>query len=285
MGTNRIKKIRPKKKLFSVNILQLWQYKDLVWMFIYRDFVTYYKQTVLGPTWFFIQPLFTATMNFFIFGKLAGLGPAGTPGFLFYLSGPILWQYFQETFLKTSGTFVENQMIFGKVYFPRLVMPVATVLSGLMKFGVQLALLLILLSYHALKTGDFLIRWQIVYFPIILLIVMVFALGIGLVITSLTTKYRDLKMLIDFAVPIAKYMTPGIATTYFIMLDSMSEKWHWVIKFNPLGHLIDSFNFMFLGAGGFSWLHLGYSGGVAILMLFVGVLVFNQVEKNFMDTV
>ena len=254
-------------------------------MFVFRDFVTYYKQTVLGPLWFFIQPLFTAAINMFVFGSLAGIGPAGVPGFLFYLSGPILWQYFQDTFTKTSSTFIENQAIFGKVYFPRIIVPLTTLISGLLKFGVQLSLLFVAIAYYYFKTGEFSVQKEVVFFPVVVLIIMILSMGFGLIVSALTTKYRDLKFLIDFAIPLLKYVTPGIATTYVLFVDNLPAKLVPFAKYNPMGYLIDTFNYMFVGAGSFSWSNLGFSAIIAITVLFSGVIIFNQTEKNFMDTV
>ena len=286
MSDNKWDKIiKPKRTLLEIDFNALWQYRDLLRMLVYRDFVTYYKQTILGPLWFFIQPLFTAAINLFVFGSLAGLGPQGVPGFLFYMSGPILWQYFQDTFTKTAATFTDNQAVFGKVYFPRLIMPLTVLISGLLKFGVQLSLLLIAIVYYYFQTGDLSMQWEIVYFPILLLIIMVMAMGFGLLVSSLTTKYRDLKFLIDFAVPLLRYVTPGIATSYVIFVETLPEKLIPLAKYNPIGYLIDSFNYIFVGAGSLDWPHIVYSGGFAIIILFLGILIFNQVEKNFMDTV
>ena len=277
--------IKPKRSLLELDLKALWYYKDLLRMLVYRDFVTYYKQTILGPLWFFIQPLFTAAINLFVFGSLAGIGPEGVPGFLFYMSGPILWQYFQDTFTKTASTFIDNQAVFGKVYFPRLIMPLTVLISGLLKFGVQLCLLLSAICYYYFETNKFSVQSEIIYFPILLLIIMFMAMGFGLLVSSLTTKYRDLKFLIDFAVPLLRYVTPGIATSYVIFVETLPEKLIPLAKYNPIGYLIDSFNFMFVGAGSFDWMHIAYSGGFAIVTLFFGILIFNQVEKNFMDTV
>lgn len=277
--------IKSKRNLFEIDILGIWRYRDLLRMFVYRDFVTYYKQTILGPLWFFIQPLFNATINFFVFGNLAGLGPEGVPGFLFYLSGPILWQYFQDTFAKTSSTFIENQSLFGKVYFPRLIMPLSILISGLLKFGVQLSLLLLMLVYYYVKTGVMRIQYEVVFFPIILLIVMIISMGIGLIVSALTTKYRDLKFLIDFAIPLFKYITPGIATTYILFVENLPNKLLPFIKYNPLGYLIDTFNFMFVGAGIFSWVNIGFSAVFALFLFLLGILIFNQTEKSFIDTI
>ncbi|MEJ6685944.1 MAG: ABC transporter permease [Crocinitomicaceae bacterium] len=277
--------IKSKRSLLEIDFKSLWYYRDLLRMLVYRDFVTYYKQTILGPIWFFIQPLFTAAINLFVFGSLAGLGPQGVPGFLFYMSGPILWQYFQDTFTKTASTFTDNQAIFGKVYFPRLIMPLTVLISGLLKFGVQLCLLLCAVFYYYFQTNTFSMQWEIVYFPILLLIIMIMAMGFGLLVSSLTTKYRDLKFLIDFAVPLLKYVTPGIATSYVIFVETLPKDLVFLAKYNPIGYLIDSFNYMFVGAGCFDWMHIAYSGGFSIILLFSGILIFNQVEKNFMDTV
>jgi lipopolysaccharide transport system permease protein len=277
--------IKPKRSLLEIDFKSLWYYRDLLRMLVYRDFVTYYKQTILGPLWFFIQPLFTAAINLFVFGSLAGLGPQGVPGFLFYMSGPILWQYFQDTFTKTASTFIDNQAVFGKVYFPRLIMPLTILISGLLKFGVQLCLLFCAIVYYYFQTNTFSMQWEIVYFPILLLIIMIMAMGFGLLVSSLTTKYRDLKFLIDFAIPLLRYVTPGIATSYVIFVETLPEKLIPLAKYNPVGYLIDSFNYMFVGAGTFEWVHMAYSGGFAIVILFFGILIFNQVEKNFMDTV
>ena len=277
--------IKPKRSLLEIDFKGLWYYRDLLRMLVYRDFVTYYKQTILGPLWFFIQPLFTAAINLFVFGSLAGLGPQGVPGFLFYMSGPILWQYFQDTFTKTASTFIDNQAVFGKVYFPRLIMPLTVLISGLLKFGVQMCLLLCAVFYYYFQTNTFSMQWEIIYFPILLIIIMTMALGFGLLVSSLTTKYRDLKFLIDFAVPLLKYVTPGIATSYVIFVESLPKDLVFLAKYNPIGYLIDSFNYMFVGAGSFDWIHIVYSGGFAIIILFSGILIFNQVEKNFMDTV
>ncbi len=277
--------IKPKRSLLEIDFKSLWYYRDLLRMLVYRDFVTYYKQTILGPIWFFIQPLFNAAINLFVFGSLAGIGPEGVPGFLFYMSGPILWQYFQDTFTKTASTFIDNQAVFGKVYFPRLIVPLTVLISGLLKFGVQLCLLLCAIAYYYLKTGDFSMQWEIVYFPILLLVIMIMAMGFGLLVSSLTTKYRDLKFLIDFTVPLLRYVTPGIATSYVIFVETLPKDLVYLAKYNPIGYLIDSFNYMFVGAGSFDWIHIAYSGGFAIIIFFFGILTFNQVEKNFMDTV
>jgi lipopolysaccharide transport system permease protein len=277
--------IRPKRNLLEIDLKELWSYRDLLRMLIFRDFVTFYKQTILGPIWFFIQPIFIAAINLFVFGSLAGLGPKGVPGFLFYMSGPILWQYFQDTFSKTASTFIQNQAVFGKVYFPRLIVPLSILFSGLLKFGIQLSLLIVAVLYIYIKTGTLHIEIEVIYFPILLLVIMLMAMGFGLIVSSLTTKYRDLKFLIDFAVPLFRYVTPGIATTYIIFIENIPEKLIPFVVYNPIGRIIDTFNYMFVGAGTFSWSSIAYSAIFTIIILIVGITTFNQVEKNFMDTI
>lgn len=277
--------IDSKRGLLDLDVQAIWRYRDLLRMFVYRDFVTYYKQTILGPLWFFIQPVFAAAVNLFVFGGLAGLGPEGVPGFLFYLSGPILWQYFQDTFLKTSATFTENQAIFGKVYFPRLIMPITVLVSGLLKFAVQFGLLWIAIFYVYIDGGYVGLRWEALYFPVVLLLIMVLSMGFGLIVAALTTKYRDIKFFIDFFIPLLKYVTPGIATSKALFLERLPPNLVSVAKGNPMGTLIDAFNYMFVGAGSFSWVDLGGTALIAFFILLVGVLVFNQTERTFMDTV
>jgi len=282
---SRHKLIKPKRSLLEIDFKSLWYYRGLLRMLVYRDFVTYYKQTILGPLWFFVQPLFTAAVNLFVFGSLAGIGPQGVPGFLFYMSGPILWQYFQDTFTKTASTFIDNQAVFGKVYFPRLIMPLTVLISGLLKFGVQLCLLLCAICYYYFQTNTFSMQWEIIYFPVLLVIIMTMAMGFGLLVSSLTTKYRDLKFLIDFAIPLLKYVTPGIATSHIIFMETLPKDLLFLAKYNPIGYLIDSFNYMFVGVGSLDWTYIAYSGVFALVILFMGILIFNQVEKKFMDTV
>ena len=215
--------IKPKRHLLEIDFKSLWYYRDLLRMLVYRDFVTYYKQTILGPLWFFIQPLIYCCYKFICIWQLSWIGPQGVPGFLFYMSGPILWQYFQDTFTKTASTFIDNQAVFGKVYFPRLIMPLTVLISGLLKFGVQMCLLLCAIVYYYFQTNTFSMQWEVIYFPILLVIIMIMAMGFGLLVSSLTTKYRDLKFLIDFAVPLLRYVTPGIATSYIIFVETLPK--------------------------------------------------------------
>ena len=279
------KEIKPKVGLFEIDFKEIWRYKDLVRMFVFRDFVTFYKQTILGPIWFLIQPLFQAVINMFIFSSLAKIGPDGVPAILFYLSGPIVWQYFQESFTKTAGTFTDNQDIFGKVYFPRVIMPLSVIISNLLKFAVQLVILISFGAYFSFTDGELYFQKEIIFFPLLLVLLMFMAMGFGLLVTSLTSKYRDLKFLIDFGVPLFKYVTPGIATSMAIFKDKLPNQIQWVADYNPLGYVIDAFNFMFTGAGEISLYGLTYSLVFTCLIFLSGLLVFNQTEKTFMDTV
>lgn len=276
--------IKPESGFFHFDLKVLYSYRDLVRMLVKRDFVTFYKQTILGPLWFFIQPIFHAAINFFVFGKLAGLGPEGVPGYLFYLSGPIFWQYFQDVFGKVSGTFRDNQSIFGKVYFPRLVIPLSVLFSSLIKLGVQLILLLIAISFYFFQTGNVSIQQEIIFFPFFLLLLIGLSLGLGLIVTSLTAKYKDLKFVIDFGIPLLKYITPGIATTYLIFLSNVPSS-EFLLMINPIGHILDSMNFIFTGAGAINYVNLLYSLVFMIVVLFFGVLIFQRTERNFIDTV
>lgn len=276
--------ITSKHKFFSFSLKELYHYKDLLFLLVRRDFVSIYKQTILGPLWFFIQPIFNAAINLFVFGSLAGIGPDGVPGFLFYLSGPILWQYFQDCLTKTSETFVTNRNIFGKVYFPRLIVPLSIVISNLLKFGVQFLLLIVALIYYYFRSGYVAFSTNLLFLPLLIIIMGMLGLGLGLIVTSLTTKYRDLRFLIQFGVPLLKYLTPGIATTYAIYITRL-PKAKWVADFNPIGHLIDYFNLIMVGAGSFNAKNILYSVAFTTVVLFLGILVFNKTEKTFMDNV
>lgn len=267
---------------FRINFKEIYSYKSMIKMLVVRDFVTYYKQTILGPVWFFIQPLFQAAINLFVFGSLAGIGPDGVPGFLFFLSGPILWQYFQDCFTKIANVFVDNQSVFGKVYFPRIIVPISIVLSNLLKFGVQLLLLIVVIFYYYLKTGVFYMGHQIIYFPFLLILIMMISMGFGLIVTSLTSKYRDLRFVIEYGIPLLKYVTPGIATTFVIFENKLSS---FIVRCNPLGYIIDSFNCMFNGAGEIRTIPLLYVSLFSCCLLYLGLLIFNRTSKKVMDTI
>ncbi|MBX2959488.1 MAG: ABC transporter permease [Flavobacteriales bacterium] len=273
--------ILPKKRLFSINIHEIWFYRDLLKMFVKRDFVTVYKQTMLGPLWFFIQPIFTVLIYTFVFGKLAGISTDGLPKILFYLSGTIFWNYFSDCFNKTATVFRDNQNIFGKVYFPRLITPLSIVISSLFKLAIQLILFVAILSYYVLF-GNLQLHFQfeILLFPILIILMGALALGFGLVITSLTTKYRDLIFLLQFGVQLLMYATPVIYP-----LSSVPEKYKWLITMNPMTSIIETFRYGILGEGSFSWVYLSYTFFFSIIILSIGIVVYNKTEKDFMDTI
>jgi lipopolysaccharide transport system permease protein len=273
--------IKPKRSLFDLRLREVWNYRDLLFMFVRRDFLASYKQTILGPLWFFIQPVFTTIMFTFVFGNIAKISTDGQPKMLFYLSGLTIWNYFSECFSRTSNVFLANSGLFGKVYFPRLITPLAIVASGLMKFTVQLLLFLFFLSYYSI-TGVEQVNPNAAILLLPLLVVMMagFALGIGMIVSSMTTKYRDLTMFISFGVTLLMYATPIIYPVSVI-----PEQYKPIVLANPLAPVVETFRYAFLGSGELNWMHLGYSAGWVVVLLTLGVIVFNKVEQTFMDTV
>jgi len=275
--------ISPKKNLFDVNLKEIWRYRDLILLFVKRDFVAIYKQTVLGPLWFVIQPIFTTIIFTVIFGQLASIPTDGLPQVLFYMCGISTWNYFSECFTKTSNTFVSNANIFGKVYFPRLVLPISTVISCLLKFFIQFSLFLIFLIYYIYMGANVTPNTHVLVFPFIILIMAGLALGLGIIISSLTTKYRDFQFLVVFGVQLLMYATP-IVYPLSLAKEKLGD-YYWIAKLNPMSSIIEATKYAFLGQGEFSWAHLFYSFSVMLILLIIGVLVFNKVEQNFMDTV
>ncbi len=275
--------IEPKGKLLSLNLKELWRYKDLLEMYIKRDIVTFYKQTILGPLWFFIQPIFTTIIFMFVFGGLAGIPTDGIPQALFYLSGITLWNYFSDTLTKTSDTFLQNQAIFGKVYFPRLIAPLSITMTGLIKMFIQFGLFAIVYIWFFMKGVDVKPNIYALLFPVLLLILANLSLGFGIIISSMTTKYRDLKFLITFAVQLWMYATPVIYP--LSVMQGNYEKYMWLIQANPVTAVMETFKYGFLGQGTFTWLSLGYSLLVSFIVLFLGIIVFNKVERSFMDVI
>ena len=275
--------IEPKGKLLSLNLKEIWRYKDLLEMYIKRDIVTLYKQTILGPLWFFIQPIFTTIVFMFVFGGLAKIPTDGIPQALFYLSGITLWNYFSETLTKTSDTFLTNQAIFGKVYFPRLIAPLSITLTGLIKMFIQFGLFVIVYIWFAVKGVDVKPNLHAMLFPVLLLILANLSLGFGIIISSMTTKYRDLKFLIAFAVQLLMYATPVIYP--LSVMQGSYSKYMWLIQANPVTAVMETFKYGFLGQGTFTWLSLGYSVLFSFVILFLGIIVFNKVERNFMDVI
>lgn len=272
--------IQPRTGLLDLGLAEVWRYRDLVLLFVRRDFVSTYKQTILGPIWFFIQPLLTTLTYVVIFGNIAQLSTDGMPQLLFYMAGITIWNYFAQTLTSTSTVFTANAHIFGKVYFPRLTMPLSIVLSNLVRFGIQLALFLMFWVYFLVTTEVVRPNAFILLTPLLVILMGLLALGLGMIFSSLTTKYRDLAMLLTFGVQLLMYATPVIYP-----LSSLSPKYQWLIIANPVSSIIETFRYAFLGAGTFSWGMLGYSALMTLLILMVGTIIFNKVQKSFTDTV
>lgn len=272
--------IKPKNKLFEVNLKEIWQYRDLLNMFVKRNIITQYKQTILGPTWFFIQPALTTIMYMVVFGGIAKIPTDGLPQPLFYLAGIVCWQYFSDCLNKTSATFTENQGIFGKVYFPRLVVPLATVSSNLVRMGIQFMLFVAVYVYYLIIGVDIAPNIYILLMPVLILMLAGLSLGFGIIISSMTTKYRDLTILFSFIVQLWMYATPVIYP-----LSTMSPDKQWIMALNPVTSIIETFKYSTLGVGTFSWGMLSYSFGFMVVLLAIGIVVFNKVQRSFMDTV
>ncbi|MCG8574375.1 MAG: ABC transporter permease [Flavobacteriales bacterium] len=277
--------IKPEKSLFSVNLKEIFKFKDLILLFVKRDFISIYKQTVLGPLWIVLQPLLISFTLTVVFGYIAGIDLNGAPTMLFMLAGITVWGYFSDCVLKTSDTFIANQNIFGKVYFPRLVIPLSIVLTNLFKFFIQLALFIIFFVVYITlvdtNTGVQL-SWQLALLPILIILMGVLGLGFGLLISSLTTKYRDLRFLIQFGIQLAMYASPIVYP-----LNTVPEKYQWILLANPMTSIIETFKAGFFGEtfAVFNWFHLLYSIVFATVLLFISIILFNKVEKSFMDTI
>lgn len=273
--------IKPQNKLFEIDFKEIWRYRDLLAMFIKRDIVTQYKQTILGPTWYFIQPALTTIMYMVVFGGIAGISTDGLPQPLFYLAGIVLWQYFSECLNKTSATFTQNQHIFGKVYFPRLISPLSNVLSNLVRMSIQFLLFLIVYVYYVAVGVDVMPNTYALLLPLLIVMLAGLSLGFGIIISSMTTKYRDLTILFTFIVQLWMYATPVI----YPLSTISNEKIRMLMGINPLTSIFEAFKYGMLGVGQFSWGGLGYSFGFMVVLLLVGVVVFNKVQRSFMDTV
>ena len=272
--------IKPQSNVFDLQLKEVWRYKDLLFLFVRRDYVTFYKQTILGPIWFFLQPVLTTIIFTFVFGRVAGISTNGVPHVLFYLSGIVLWNYFAECVNNTSNVFIKNADIFGKVYFPRIIMPLSIVVSNMMRLGVQFVLFLAVFGFFMFQGAELHVTPVIALFPVLLLIMAGLGLGIGTFVSSLTTKYRDLTFLITFGVQLAMYASPVIYP-----VSSIPEKYRWLILSNPMSAVIETFRYGFFGQGTFDWMHLGYSMAVTLLVVLGGAIVFNKVQRSFMDTV
>ena len=273
--------IEPQRSLLDLRLGELWRYRDLVMLFVRRDFVAVYKQTVLGPLWYLIQPLLTTLTFTVIFGSIASLPTDGLPQFLFYMSGTVVWSYFASCLTKTSETFVQNANLFGKVYFPRLAVPVSILISNLITFLIQFAMFLVFVLYFALRGTDVQPQWTwIALSPLLVLVMAGLGLGFGVIISSLTTKYRDLRFLVQFGVQLLMYATPVIYP-----VSSIPERFRWLILANPMTPIVEAFRYAFLGAGTVDTGSLLYSFGFMVVVVTLGTIVFNRVEQTFMDTV
>ena len=272
--------IKPQNKLLEVDFKEIWQYRDLFSMFVKRDIITQYKQTILGPTWFFIQPALTTIMYMIVFGGIAGISTDGLPQPMFYLAGIVCWQYFSDCLNKTSATFTTNQGIFGKVYFPRMIVPLSTVASNLVRMGIQFLLFVVVYVYYLIIGVHVAPNIYILLVTLVVIMLAGLSLGFGIIISSMTTKYRDLTILFTFIVQLWMYATPIIYP-----LSTMSAKRQWIMALNPVTSLVETFKYGTMGVGTFSWGQLGYSFGFMIVLLTIGIIVFNKVQRSFMDTV
>jgi lipopolysaccharide transport system permease protein len=252
-------------------------------MYVKRDIITFYKQTILGPLWFVIQPLFTTIMFMFVFGGIAGISTDGIPHAVFYLAGLVCWNYFQDCLNKCSDTFNANQAIFGKVYFPRLIVPLSIVISNLIKMGIQFALFLVVYLYYFASGIDFQFNAVLLLVPILIVMLGCLGLGFGMIISSMTTKYRDLRFLITFGVQLWMYATPVIYP--LSVMKETYPKYIWVLVANPLTAILETFKYAFTGVGAFNWLYLGYSFIFTVTILLLGIVIFNRVQRNFMDVI
>ena len=277
--------IRPKTGWFDLPIRELFRYRDLILLFVKRDFVSLYKQTVLGPAWAVIQPFLTTIVFSLVFGTMAGLAPEGVPSFLFYLSGTVVWTYFSNCLTRTSDTFIANASILGKVYFPRLVMPVSTVLSKLIDFAIQYAFLLVFLLLFLLTGANVAPNWYVLMTPVLLVQLAMLSLGCGVIISAATTKYRDLRMLVSFGVQLWMYASPVAYDMFSMGPFAPGGRYYSLYMLNPVTPIVNLFRYAYLGIGQIDWMYYGISWATTLVLLFVGIVLFSRVEKTFMDTV
>lgn len=272
--------IRPQRGWWDLRLGQLWRYRDLIMLFVWRDFVAVYKQTVLGPLWHILQPLLTTITFTVIFGRVAKLPTDGRPQFLFYMAGTVIWSYFAACLTKTSQTFILNAALFGKVYFPRLVVPISILISNLIAFAIQFVLFLGLLAFYAIRGADVCPNSWALLSPALLLMMAGLGLGFGIIVSSLTTRYRDLQQLVTFGVQLLMYATPVVYP-----ISSVPDRYRWLILANPMAPIIETFRYAFLGAGTVKAVYLITSFCTMAVVLLAGVLLFTRVERTFMDTV
>jgi homopolymeric O-antigen transport system permease protein len=276
--------ISSKHKLIDLNFKEIWRYRDLLMLFVKRDVVTLYKQTILGPLWYVIQPLFTAVIFTLIFNNLGNISTDGVPSFLFNLAGITCWNYFKECFTGTSSTFTKNQSIFGKVYFPRVIIPMSIIISNLLKFGIQLGVFFGFYIYYVLNGSVIGLNLNLLLFPVYVLMMAFLGLGLGMIISSLTTKYRDLTILVGFGVQLLMYVS---AVPYPVSeaKAKFPETVALLVEYNPLTQIIEGFRYMLLNTGSYSWIGFVYTFIISIILFLLGLIVFNRTEKSFIDTV
>lgn len=275
--------ITPKNKFFSLNLKEVWQYRDLLLLFVKRDVVTVYKQTILGPLWYLIQPLFTSIIFTIIFNSVAGIETGTIPPFLFNLAGITVWNYFTSCLNDTSDTFKKNASIFGKVYFPRIIMPLSVVISNLLKFGIQFLIFIAFYIFYYSQGAVISLNATIVFFPILVVLMGILGLGLGMIISSLVTKYRDFTYLIGFGVQLLMYLS---AVMYpMALIKEKLPSYGWLVAYNPLAYVVETSRYMLLNIGQISVLGLIYTFSVTVIVFFVGLLFFNKTEKSFIDTV
>lgn len=272
--------ITPKRHLLDVDIKSVWRYRDLIYMSVRRDIVVQYKQTILGPLWYLMQPLLTTIMFMFVFGGIANISTDGMPQPLFYMAGLLLWNYYSSCFNACSDIFGANAVVFGKVYFPRLVVPISSVISNLLKMLIQLGLFVAFYVYYAIKGAPICVNWSLLLFPFLVVMTALHAMSWGLIVSSLTTKYKDLKFLITFAVQLLMYATPIVYP-----LSAAPEKYRWILELNPLTPILEAFKYSCMGCGSLSWGGLLYSFVFMTVSLVLGIIVFSRQERTFMDTV
>jgi lipopolysaccharide transport system permease protein len=272
--------IRPQRKLFDLHLAELWKYRDLIALFVRRDFVSVYKQTILGPLWYLIQPILTTLIFTVIFGRIARLSTDGSPAFIFYMSGTVVWTYFADCLTKTSNTFITNAQLFGKVYFPRLAVPISILISNLITFSIQFLMFLGFVLYYWLSGAAVQPNIWVLFTPVLILMMAGLGLGFGIIVSSLTTRYRDLRFLVTFGVQLWMYVTPVIYP-----VSSIPERFQPLIQANPLTPIVETFRHAFLGSGEVNGLNLLYSAGFMLVVLVAGTILFNRIEATFMDTV
>ncbi|WP_158838012.1 ABC transporter permease [Polaribacter sp. L3A8] len=275
--------ITPKTSLLDLNLKEVWQYRDLLILFVKRDIITLYKQTVLGPLWYLIQPLFTSVIFTLIFNNVASISTGSVPPFLFNLAGITIWNYFTACFSGTSNTFSNNAGIFGKVYFPRLIMPLVAIISNLVKFGIQLLIFMVFFIYYYNQGADISINKYLMLFPVMVLIMGALGLGLGMIISAMVTKYRDLNILIGFGMRLLMYISAVMYPVSFFV--EKLPKYAWVVKYNPLSFVIESVRYMLLNTGVFDVQMFIYTIITTVVVLFFGIVVFNKAEKSFIDTI